>query len=29
MSNGKIIQRGTHESLRDVEGPYQAFIQNL
>lgn len=29
MSRGKIVQRGTHQSLKDVDGYYRNFIQNL
>lgn len=29
MANGKIIQRGTHEELSQVEGHYKNFIKNL
>ncbi|HBI60728.1 MAG TPA: NHLP family bacteriocin export ABC transporter peptidase/permease/ATPase, partial [Lachnospiraceae bacterium] len=28
MSNGKIIQRGTHEQLAQTEGHYQKLMQN-
>ena len=26
MENGKIVQRGTHDTLKDVEGPYRRLI---
>lgn len=29
MSAGKIVQHGTHEELRQVEGHYQRLIQNI
>jgi len=29
MKRGKIIQHGTHEELANVEGTYQALIQNI
>ncbi len=29
MKNGKIIQRGTHNSLMQEDGFYQKFVQNL
>ena len=29
MNRGKIVQRGTHESLKDVDGYYQRFVKNL
>ena len=29
MKDGKIIQRGTHRSLKDEEGYYRSFIQNI
>lgn len=29
MSRGKIVQRGTHRTLKDEEGYYKAFVQNL
>lgn len=29
MDAGRIVQRGTHETLAQEEGPYQQFIQNL
>ena len=28
MSHGKIVQSGTHEELRQVDGLYQSFINN-
>lgn len=29
MKDGKIIQRGTHRELKDVEGYYKSFVQNI
>ena len=29
MERGKIVQRGTHESLMEQEGHYQRLIQNI
>ncbi|MBR5095250.1 MAG: NHLP family bacteriocin export ABC transporter peptidase/permease/ATPase subunit [Oscillospiraceae bacterium] len=29
MENGKIVQRGTHRSLKDVDGYYREFVQNV
>ena len=29
MNQGKIVQRGTHESLKDEEGYYRSFVQTL
>lgn len=29
MSRGKIVQRGTHQTLKDEDGYYRNFIQNL
>ena len=29
MNRGKIVQQGTHRSLRDVDGYYRNFVQNL
>ena len=29
MDRGKIVQRGTHRSLKDEEGYYKTFVQNL
>jgi NHLM bacteriocin system ABC transporter peptidase/ATP-binding protein len=29
MEHGKIVQRGTHEELKDMEGHYQRLIQNI
>ena len=29
MDCGKIVQRGTHEELSQVEGHYQRLIQNI
>lgn len=29
MNRGKIVQRGTHRSLKDEEGYYKTFVQNL
>ena len=29
MHNGKIVQRGNHRTLKDQEGFYRSFIQNL
>ncbi len=29
MEDGKIVQRGNHRTLKDEEGYYRAFIQNL
>ena len=29
MKNGKIIQRGTHRTLKDAEGYYRDFVQNI
>ena len=29
MSKGKIVQRGTHEELAQIEGHYQRLIQNI
>jgi ABC-type multidrug transport system fused ATPase/permease subunit len=26
MERGRIVQRGTHEEMKDVEGPYQRLI---
>ena len=26
MERGKIVQRGTHEEMKDIEGPYQRLI---
>jgi NHLM bacteriocin system ABC transporter peptidase/ATP-binding protein len=27
LERGKVVQRGTHEEMKDVEGPYQRLIQ--
>lgn len=29
MKHGKIVQRGTHEELKDIEGQYQRLIQTM
>ena len=29
MERGKIVQRGTHESLMAIEGHYQRLIRNI
>ena len=29
MDQGKIVQRGSHRTLKDEEGYYKAFVQNL
>ena len=29
MRQGKIIQRGTHNSMMQEEGPYRGFVQNI
>ncbi|MCR5090262.1 MAG: NHLP family bacteriocin export ABC transporter peptidase/permease/ATPase subunit [Oscillospiraceae bacterium] len=29
MENGKIVQRGNHRTLKDEEGYYRTFVQNL
>lgn len=29
MNHGKIVQRGTHRTLKDEEGYYKTFVQNL
>ncbi len=29
MSNGKIVQRGTHRTLKDQEGIYKSFVRDL
>lgn len=29
MRDGKIIQRGTHRELKDIEGYYKSFVQNI
>lgn len=29
MNRGKIVQRGTHRTLKDEEGYYRSFVQNL
>lgn len=29
MSDGKIVQRGTHEDLKDADGLYRTFIKNI
>lgn len=29
MKQGKIVQQGTHRSLRDADGYYREFVQNL
>ena len=29
MNRGKIVQRGTHRTLKDEEGYYKSFVQNL
>lgn len=29
MNRGKIVQRGTHRTLKDEEGYYRTFVQNL
>ena len=29
MENGKIVQRGTHRSLKDVDGYYREFVNNI
>ena len=29
MKNGKIVQRGTHNSLKDMDGYYKNFVQNI
>ena len=29
MHQGKIVQRGTHETLKDVDGYYRRFVRNL
>lgn len=29
MKDGKIIQRGTHRSMKDEEGYYRSFVQNI
>jgi ABC-type transport system involved in Fe-S cluster assembly fused permease/ATPase subunit len=26
MERGKIVQRGTHEDMKDVDGPYKNLI---
>jgi len=26
MERGKIVQRGTHEEMKDIDGPYQRLI---
>lgn len=28
LQNGKIVQRGTHDEMKDVEGPYADLIRN-
>ena len=29
MENGKITQRGTHDTLKDLNGPYRRIVENL
>ena len=29
MNRGKIVQRGTHKSLKDEDGYYKNFVQNI
>ena len=29
MDRGRIVQRGTHRSLRDEDGYYRRYVQNL
>jgi ABC-type bacteriocin/lantibiotic exporter with double-glycine peptidase domain len=29
MEHGKIVQRGTHEELKEIEGQYQRLIQTM
>lgn len=29
MDNGKIVQRGTHDSLKDADGYYRRLVENL
>lgn len=29
MENGKITQRGTHDTLKDLDGPYRRIVENL
>ena len=26
MERGKIVQRGTHDEMKDVEGPYKHLV---
>ena len=28
MENGRVVQQGTHESMKDVDGPYRRLIDN-
>jgi ABC-type multidrug transport system fused ATPase/permease subunit len=28
MERGQVVQRGTHESLKGIEGPYARLIQS-